>query len=314
MSRTALVTGFTIVLVVLAAVPTAYGLRWSYCRHYGNQLWAIHSQPRIDHEKFSWSKKSKEDRDKLQRWSDAIARHYAPEYDSWNSLSVVERDGESCRIFSKHPEKLSYFLRPEVEEPIPGIRLHQISYFYSSPSLESMAVSDDGRLLAYSTWHNDDFVLTSFFFIDETGKKSSDDRLVLKDLYSWSSEHHFGETHYGLNVTVSRLPDPLYDTIRTADELVSDGLKSLNDLEAAIIKYLDSDELTSKSQRLVPVVDVKACSCDQEYGPANRALTSSEKAEILKKVKPELERRRSLFREHGKVWFETLQKIRIEVE
>ncbi|WP_459555149.1 hypothetical protein [Lacunimicrobium album] len=314
MSRTALVTGFTIVLVVLASVPTAYGLRWSYCRHYGNQLWAIHSQPRIDHEKFSWSKKSKEDRDKLQRWSDAIARHYAPEHDSWNSLSVVERDGESCRIFSEHPEKLSYFLRPEVEEPIPGIHLHQISYFYGSPSLESMAISNDCRMLAYSTWHNTDFVRTSFFLIDETGKKSSDDRLVLKDLYSWSSEHHFGETHYGMNVTVSRLPDPVYDAITTADELVANGLKSLNELEAAIIKYIDSDEPTSTSRKLVPVVDVNACSCDKEYGPANRQLTSKEKAEILSDVTMELARRRTLVKEHGKVWFETLQKIRIEVE
>ncbi len=152
--------------------------------------------------------------------------------------------------------------------------------------------------------------------IDESGENVPETHFRSDQVGCWSGEYNFQGGHFYSHVIISLEQNSRAFSLPKASSkaFVEDGLKSLDELEAAIVEYLDSDAPKIASQTWVSNVDLKACTCEKVLRSANRALKPHEKAEILSDAKVELDRRRNLLREHGEVWYETLQRVWIDLD
>jgi hypothetical protein len=315
MSRTALVTGFTIVLVVLAAVPTAYGLRWSYCKHYGTKSGAFSMTMPL----LGWQQAAKAEQEKLEKWSKLIASRYSPECDSWNELSAVMRSQTLLRVWCETPDRLSEFY---VYDSTPGSYSHSVGIHIDQAYYHASAISKDGN------WEVEQICQTQtslrFTKLENTEESESPDFFNELDHakicfeaggeFRWESEYKFAGFTYDFDIQLPDRNDALHRHNTNAYDFITAGLRSLDRLEAAVVEYLNSDGPKLISTKLVDQVDIIKCTCEKIDGPANRPLTKDEKSMVMADMMAELEHRRTLLKTHGDVWFETLQKIRIEVE
>lgn len=235
-----MVTGFTIVLVVLAAVPTAYELRWNYCKHYGTNLgWWCRGQH--DFPEFDWNQVPVDTRQKFERFCKIIAALHPPEQDSWNDLSSEERNRTQHRVWTATPDRVLTFVGA-IDDAVAGTRAHAVGMFGTSFYYHASAISENGgwkveywlnsqtRLCFTKMENSQESEQIGFFDGPDAPKKIDITRFEGGGEFDWSSKYKFGDFTYSFDV--ERLIETMHSTVLMQTPMTSSQLAYDHSIDA----------------------------------------------------------------------------------